>query len=142
MSRPPSCAPRTDARLPYTPLFRSAWARTRDDKIGLGAYASRGLGTERLRLGFCLVAAHRLELAGEDHGHARHLARPRFDDIERRRDFGEEVVPQVAVVRFVEEIGERLGDGGADAISANFRSEERRVGKECVGPWRSRGAPY
>src|SRR3546814_11140011 len=52
-----------------------------------------------------------------------HLARPRFDDIERRRDFGEEVVPQVAVVRFVEEIGERLGDGGADAISAN--SEDR-----------------
>src|SRR3546814_14144225 len=22
------------------------------------------------------------------------------------------------------------------------RSEERRVGKECVSPWRSRGAPY
>src|SRR3546814_1870900 len=47
--------------------------------------------------------------------------------MERRRDFGEEVVPQVAVVRFVEEIGERLGDGGADAISANFEDRFERL---------------
>src|SRR3546814_19220982 len=27
-------------------------------------------------------------------------------------------------------------------VEAGLRSEERRVGKECVSPWRSRGSPY
>src|SRR3546814_2212988 len=31
---------------------------------------------------------------------------------------------------------------GAGTITCNYRSEERRVGKECVSKCRSRGSPY
>src|SRR3546814_11111890 len=36
----------------------------------------------------------------------------------------------------------RLADGGSSLPHAAARSEERRVGKECVSTWRSRWSPY
>src|SRR3546814_5805484 len=40
-------------------------------------------------------------------------------------------------------VGERRGGGGGDAaVGGEGRSEERRVGKECVSTCRSRWSPY
>src|SRR3546814_2355185 len=36
----------------------------------------------------------------------------------------------------------RRDAGRQDAVQAFYRSEERRVGKECVSPCRSRWSPY
>src|SRR3546814_2125030 len=36
----------------------------------------------------------------------------------------------------------RANDGAFVDLAANFRSEERRVGKECVSTCRSRWSPY
>ena len=67
-----------------------------------------------LRLGF--VAAHRLEAAGEHDRLAAHPRFARFDDERRRRYLGEQIVPDLPVVRLVEEVAERLDHYRADAV--------------------------
>src|SRR3546814_2979554 len=62
-----------------------------------------------------------------DDGLARHLALLRLDDIERRRDFAEQIVPQRTVVRFVEKVAQRLGDRRADAVGAHLEDRLDRV---------------
>src|SRR3546814_20608039 len=69
-----------------------------------------------------------------------HLARVRQQDV-RRRDVAmdqlERIAVEVALAMRVRERGEHLA---RDVDSG--RSEERRVGKECVSTCRSRWSPY
>src|SRR3546814_15545267 len=61
----------------------------------------------------------------------------------RQPDLGFQFAPRREILRF--EFGDECGDrahrgDGADALAR--RSEERRVGKECVSTCRSRWSPY
>src|SRR3546814_9051643 len=56
------------------------------------------------------------------------------DDAERRQDRAQDVAPDLAQC---EEQG-----GAENQASTPARSEERRVGKECVSTCRSRWSPY
>jgi hypothetical protein len=51
-----------------------------------------------------------------------------------RGDVRDRVTPALALA-----VGAAVG---ADAVDADARSEERRVGKECVSTCRSRWSPY
>src|SRR5579871_4076576 len=92
-----------DAQLLGLLEFR-ARARSSDHEVSLGADRARGSRAERLGLGLGLVAAHRLKLAGEDYRLAGNRARLGLDDVAGRRDFAKEIVPDLDVVRLVEEI--------------------------------------
>src|SRR3546814_11053522 len=48
----------------------------------------------------------------------------------------------VLVPAYTHERGAPTGDDGAEIPSSTSRSEERRVGKECVSTCRSRWPPY
>src|SRR3546814_11341480 len=55
------------------------------------------------------------------------LAFARLDHIGRWRDFGEEIVPQRAIVRFVKEIAKRFRNRRTDAVGAHFEDRLDRV---------------
>src|SRR3546814_16736229 len=126
MIRRPPRSTRTDTLFPYTTLFRS-FARRRDAgggdaEIGVGVV---GVDVERALALVDVIFAPLL---------------PRRD--EQRRRFGIVGGDQIDLARLViagrdDDIIVRRRLADADA-----RSEERRVGKECVSTCRSRWAPY
>src|SRR3546814_14715313 len=133
MIRRPPRSTRTDTLFPYTTLFRSELSRRkiggRTDRVPpvdvlsrLSAEGRRGVrGLPVLREGGLGAGARHL------HGVVRFLpprARFRRPDAEAARE----------LARKREDAPRRLPPAG--------RSEERRVGKECVRPGSSRWPPY
>src|SRR3546814_18199745 len=113
MRRRPPKSTRTDTRFPYTTLFRSAAAGQLTDYFGR-------FKIHRKRLGAAL--AHRLADRGGILGNSQRIA---FYDF----------------LRFAhDELAEHAGR--LVARQRTQRSEERRVGKECVSTSRSRWSPY
>src|SRR3546814_15849104 len=113
MRRPPRST-RTDTLFPYTTLFRSA--RFGDAWRRHGIQAKHQQGRAR-------IARAEREAAAGGEVEQREFA-PAFDDHRCRSG---------AADRVVRAGEEHLGVG---------RSEERRVGKECVSTCRSRWSPY
>src|SRR3546814_13962279 len=118
MVRRPPRSTRTDALFPYTTLFRSG-------------EAVRG-GAE-----FDLVGRLALEQPREVGGEVHRLA---LGEVEQDRRYVAAVRAEVDAIDdvrlvFARRKPRRLAVGGD-------RSEERRVGKECVSTCRSRWSPY
>src|SRR3546814_15058676 len=113
MRRRPPRSTRTDTLFPYTTLFRSADLLPRQDRQ-LGQQAQGGAVDAA---GFGQVDHDGVEVQrGED---------PLNSRIQRRTE---------GQAHFTD----KLQDKGAVLL----RSEERRVGKECVSTCRSRWSPY
>src|SRR3546814_13907801 len=127
MRRRPPISTRTDTLFPYTTLFRA-----KDDAAALRKRAQnyRGVIDPETR-----------------------FARPRFKDgswwkdydpvqighnVKKWRDYTEANGWQATFLNQHDVYG-LIGHFGGDA---EFRSEERRVGKECVSTCRSRWSPY
>src|SRR3546814_17962065 len=115
MIRRPPRSTRTDTLFPYTTLFRSAIGVADEDAV-----AAPG---PRCRL------AHAVAVMVE--GHAR-----------RGRNEIEPVAAQIERHRGDARADQRVQIGDGDALQFDERSEERRVGKECVSTCRSRWSPY
>src|SRR3546814_17657072 len=113
MIRRPPRSTRTDTLFPYTTLFRSHH------------HASHGPPPPRGRI------------VRSPPQSRRSIRRPRLVDLVD--PFGEEA-------RFAGRPAGGGGGGFADRLEQDLafvgRSEERRVGKECVSTFRSRGSPY
>src|SRR3546814_12023789 len=115
MIRRPPRSTRTDTFFPYTTLFRSQGLAAVLDhaRFGFLGGEQRGEAAQRPR------TPQRLEVAPEGKDHQHH-----GDSVE------------------VDRLGAD-GDGiDGIAVGAERRSEERRVGKECVSTCRSRWSPY
>src|SRR3546814_11015769 len=131
MIRRPPRSTRTDTLLPYTPLFRSQ-AGSRDDL----AEAFPGIAHAR-NAGFLLQGRLRADLNGCEawlqvelaDGNERRLPLPDFP----QRYLSQSVAAQMQGKWWLAR--ELLAQG-------RWRSEERRVGKECVSTCRSRWSPY
>src|SRR3546814_16420973 len=129
MIRRPPRSTLTDTLFPYTTLFRSCRAIS-------GAVLDAGLGEHARRRGradraFLLKAAG---IARDDDQPAIHL----FDAHGQRH---------VVIAAFHRQDGLTKGGGSRrtsiyDIQDRHPRSEESRVGKECVSTCRSRWAPY
>src|SRR3546814_16976147 len=116
MIRRPPRSTRTDTLFPDTTLFRSParWRATRQ--------ATRGIASERmLTQGF---------------GESSPIADNDSDEGRERNRRVELKVTEAS------DVGAGTGTGTGDPSSANDRSEERRVGKECVSTCRSRWSTY
>src|SRR3546814_15535014 len=122
MIRRPPRSTRTDTLFPYTTLFRSPAigparraASAEEARIGDGAVAARAGGGERAagELPHLRQCRHRQSLLGL------HRFPPRRADAVRGRGGGRS-----------------LGARAVAAVSRALRSEERRVGKECVSTGR------
>src|SRR3546814_13628508 len=113
MIRRPPRSTRTDTLFPYTTLFRSPVVEA------FAEQAARADGN--LGLGDVIARAKRIALGIEERRH-----------------------PALLIVLQGKEIGERGGDQRQRPARHEpaQRSEERRVGKECVSTCRSRWAPY
>src|SRR3546814_15407163 len=126
MIRRPPRSTRTDTLFPYTTLFRSASLRLRiartfaSDKFYLKPYLD-------------LDALYTRMTGYSESGNAMHL------DVESSNEFVLGLSPML-------EVGGRVSlDNGATMrpfAYGGVRSEERRVGKECVSTCRSRWSPY
>src|SRR3546814_15973533 len=117
MVRRPPRSKRTDTLFPYTTLFRSFF--------GESGIADGRAGAEVARL-------RRSRQHGAPAG-------------QRHRVVVAQVPGEPALQDGLGDRGEAaLLDGGAAGVPhfRGARSEERRVGKECVGTVRSRGSPY
>src|SRR3546814_13646325 len=135
MLRRPPRSTRTDTRFPYTTLFRSGAARAAldaADDLEIVAVARIGQAGDERAFGIAMerdlgkVACGARRGAGEDdilHPAAAH----RFGG-----GFAHHPADRFEQVRLAAAIG--ADDAG--------RSEERRVGKECVRTGKSRGSPY
>src|SRR3546814_20280363 len=128
MIRRPPRYTRTDTLLPYTTLFRSACARL----LHVGDHHGHGHGD--------------VHDAHHDHGHHHHA------DLNLRSAYLHVLADAAtSVLAIVALIGGKLwganwldplmGIAGAGLVLV-WRSEERRVGKECVSTCRSRWSPY
>src|SRR3546814_11953684 len=118
MIRRPPRSTRTDTLFPYTTLFRSVRAAlmARLPKTPITGLSCEGFG------GLCeVVSGNTLFYVDET---ARYLMVGRLYDMETRRDV----------------TAARLLELNPDLLAAGARSEDSRVGKECVSPWRSRRA--
>src|SRR3546814_12914421 len=128
MIRRPPRSTRTDTLFPYTTLFRSRWLSARGLQARLQSYIlSRNLARVPRK-------GRSRDVAGEGGG-VRLLRRPDglLSRLPLRRRRG----------RRRQGDDERGGLGaGADTPRQPPRSEERRVGKECVSTFRSRWSPY
>src|SRR3546814_15833287 len=120
MIRRPPRSTRTDTLFPYTTLFRAG------DGIVLRV---DGLVFERAAAG---AVAGFYEPVGRASPLIEGAAPPRF------------LPPLAGLVAGLATEGERLGKSNdmAAYAEAGARSEERRVGKECVSTCRSRWSPY
>src|SRR3546814_17458966 len=119
MIRRPPGATRTDTLLPYTTLFRSVVARQRRH-VGEVAPAGGPVGAEMEPLVGVAEAVQEMHLL--------------------------EGLRAVVPMRLVDRLGVRQAgslEGGVDDLPGGHleRSEERRVGKECVSTCRSRWSP-
>src|SRR3546814_17923855 len=120
MIRRPPRSTRTDTLFPYTTLFRSGRGTGRERARALGAQGSGGVLLRAGRREARRAAARQACAAGRD---------------------GREGVDRAAGGRGVDCLRRhRWGGDGAGALPR--RSEERRVGKECVSTCRYRGSPY
>src|SRR3546814_18486353 len=121
MIRRPPRSTRTDTLLPYTTLFRSRCrAKSRQRRRAVLAPLERA---PRLRSGMRSI--------GLPLGDPRPLPTPKQPSASNRPFLHYPAVP--ALIRLFHLVDKR--DGGP-------RSEERRVGKECVSTCRSRWSPY
>src|SRR3546814_19687704 len=124
MLRRPPRSTRTDTLFPYTTLFRS-------DKPAILAAARKIAG-----LGFTIVAtsgtARYLTDAGIAVEEVNKVAQGRPHIVDRIKDGG------IALIFNTTEGWQSL----KDSQSIRARSEERRVGKECVSTCRYRWSPY
>src|SRR3546814_18251906 len=117
MLRPPPRSTRTDTLFPYTTLFRSSWGTMEDSER-----------EDRHR-------DWRLPPDSKDETYGDRLVR-----ISR---MGGEFLEKSGMAEEIR-LRAKLMDGGTPQEMRRARaerSEERRVGKECVGTCRSRGAP-
>src|SRR3546814_11082102 len=127
MIRRPPRSTRTDTLFPYTTLFRSYFSLTvgQIDTLAAPERIRRGMGQYPIPLVI--------------------LARLAVDLDYQRRGLGFSLL-QDAIRRtlaIAEQAGIRaLLTHPIDAEAEAFRSEERRVGKECVSTCRSRWSPY
>src|SRR3546814_11065823 len=112
MIRRPPRSTRTDTLFPYTTLFRSA-ADARQ---------------------------HHLARALAERNDADHRGDP--DDDAEHGEEGAQAVRLHRAQRHDEGLGETIGDGTQRSPPGDGRSEERRVGTECVSTGRSRWSPY
>src|SRR3546814_13534787 len=119
MIRRPPRSTRTDTLFPYTTLFRSARCRCRRRTVAAPAPGDDGIQFARYP-------------AARQRG-IRHQAK---------------ALPAIVVDHGQDAEAPPVGKGVADEIQrpalagALRRSEERRVGKECVSTCRSRWSPY
>src|SRR3546814_14609779 len=116
MSRRPPRSTRTDTLFPYTTLFRSG------EQVGVAATPQEG------EIGLCQHPVLRAQI-GEAAGAAR---------------IGEEGV-DIAEARALEARRRRTRTDQVEILAEEARigrSEERRVGKECVSTCSSRWSPY
>src|SRR3546814_18582494 len=118
MIRLPPRSNRTDTLCPYTTLFRSDQF-VQQTGIGLDVLDHLRLDTHGLAI--ALLCSLPLRLRRRQHLVSGH--------------------------RGVEHLGEllahcRFGQSEIEGDALGLRSEERRVGKECVSTWRSRWSPY
>src|SRR3546814_11167970 len=122
MIRRPPRSTRTDTLLPYTTLFRSTGRMTEGGHAGnarhdLGAVADEtGLLRQRL-----------------------HISENALVSVFGRSPLASRIGPEVVFHLAGHIAGIRKGGGAA---FHQARSEERRVGKECVRTGRSRWSPY
>src|SRR3546814_14610234 len=110
--RRPPRSTRTDTLFPYTTLFRSCRTRSSGDRVDPSALLSDAGGFEPVRVKWF----NRLKGYGF---------------LVREDDVSEDIFIHMETVR----------RGGMTDLGPD-RSEERRVGKECVSTCRSRGWPY
>src|SRR3546814_17822575 len=120
MIRRPPRSTRTDTLLPYTTLFRSGELQGGSHEVLRGEVALAGDG-DRLGHGEARVEERVLEGAAQA-----------ATSLLVRRPVGDVVAPQA----------HPAGVDLEEARDAVHRSEERRVGKECVGPCRYRWSPF
>src|SRR3546814_13198304 len=128
IGRPPRST-RTDTRYPFTTLCR---AQNLDQFFGDAVtqeavfFEASVAGAEKLNAALVALAA----LADRDDGDCAHQAQQRA------------FYALVALVRALERgFGDAVNDRLADPLPGVGRSEERRVGKECVSTCRSRWSP-
>src|SRR3546814_13726406 len=83
------------------------------------------------------------DMRGAEHGHAEYAAR--ISEVKHRRHVEEGDSALIAYQRMLShEVVEQVGVAQHDSLGLPrcTRSEERRVGKECVSTCRSRGSAY
>src|SRR3546814_15307162 len=115
MIRPPPRSTRTDTLFPYTTLFRSYLLR-------------RGISYPFSGYGGCIGHA--------GHGLGEVIVRQERHGAQPARFTGS---PTTVALSFLSSDGRRMLEMAKSIPSS--RSEERRVGKECVGTCRSRWSP-
>src|SRR3546814_12613716 len=118
MIRRPPRSTRTDTLFPYTTLFRSSLGSARREVVG---EADGGEGEDG-----CRQQGDATRDADEHEG--------------VRRSEGDRPHPRLQALSFVTAHGHCAP--GTHARYEPGRSEERRVGKECVSTCRSRWSPY
>src|SRR3546814_18662255 len=131
MIRRPPRSTRTDTLFPYTTLFRSSRQRRRISSLLLGRFDD----PTRLNPLFTLLFYIPHGRAGSVRVSYQEAELVNWTEFAKSRsEMG------AAFLRF---LGYFRADGAKaiGAIEAAFRSEERRVGKECVSPCRSKGSP-
>src|SRR3546814_18875969 len=123
MIRRPPRSTRTDTLFPYTTLFLSACGR----RLDAGLIIGRALGLELKAVGGDII--------GVRHEPARFRAAAKAGiDHDVRRQIGLEGRRRIDIT--FAEVAPAIRPDGVE------RSEESRVGKECVSPCRSRWSPY
>src|SRR3546814_14294710 len=125
MIRRPPRSTRTDTLFPYTTLFRSLAGKREVGVVASGGLAQRFPGLHR-------DLSVRLRRQGQD----------RLDCVNVRQDARlalRDALIEDGSVEASEKL-DGLSHAPVDAFAS--RSEERRVGKECVSTCRSRWSPY
>src|SRR3546814_20719807 len=149
--RPPSST-RTDTLLPYTPRFRSA-GRLGADQRPAPFEALAGEHAGELAGDPLILAEHIADLAPADPDVARrhvdigadvaiklgHEALAKAHDLAHALALGVEVRSALAAAH--RQAGQRILERLFERQELEHRSEERRVGKECVSTCRSRWWP-
>src|SRR3546814_17674179 len=139
MIRRPPRSTRTDTLFPYPTLFRSIWSKSRSARPGRGAHLSayrRHAGGLETRSSWAFDEPPDREsrrAGGARRGFPLAHRADRYHHV--RRDAG------IQHLRLACPIRARSAPGTHPCWPAS-RSEERRVGKECVSTCRSGGSPY
>src|SRR3546814_12489302 len=138
MIRRPPRSTRTDTLFPYTTLFRSVlpWmisSTSADFRRAVQRLISSSI-TALIDVSFARLHLSRFSLGHYRHGDS--VAAIRAAPASR-------LLPADTTMHPRDTPRRRLWVTPSDAVARRYhRSEERRVGKECVSTCRSRGAPY